>query len=221
MRTQGIDCADGALRRLLKKLHVISGPQVGDLFKSWDVQLTAEFLLENLRRDEPVLDIGAYASEILPALDNKGFSNLTGVDLNAAVTMMPSADRIRYHVGDFYGSLRAKEPFSAITAISVIEHGYEPERLFAEISRLLRPGGYFIASVDYWPEKIDTTGIRVFDLDWIVFSRADLQDLFTTASRYGLKPVGNLDFVADVPLVVWQGKRYTFAWLVVKKAEEH
>ena len=61
--------------------------------------------------------------------------------------------------------------FGAITAISVIEHGFESARLLREISRLLRPGGYFVASFDYWPEKVDTTGIDIFGMDWTIFSR--------------------------------------------------
>lgn len=218
MRGLGIDCADGSVRSWLKRLHLLPGPRLGDVLKSWDVLLAAEFLSEAVCIDEPVLDIGAYASEILPALIQKGYSNLTGVDLNPDIALMPGADRIRYLLGDFYGGMFADESFSAITAISVIEHGYDPERLLPEVSRLLRPGGYFIASVDYWPEKIDTSGIRVFGLEWIIFSRSDVQNLFDTASRYGLSPVGNLDFDAVDPLVVWQGKRYTFAWMILSKA---
>lgn len=219
LRDLGINCADGVIRILLKKLHLLSGPVLGDFMKSWDVHETAGFLIENLNKNEPILDLGAYASEILPALHQAGFSDLTGIDLNPEVAGMPHHHQIRYLVGDFYGSVFTDRSFSAITAISVIEHGYEPERLFPEISRLLRPGGYFIASVDYWPEKIDTGGIRVFDLDWLVFSRSELQDLFDIACSYGLVPLGDLDFEAENSLIAWQGKQYTFAWMVLMKAD--
>lgn len=219
LRHLNIDCADGALRKLLKKLHLLPGPVFGDFMKSWDVLQTAGFLIENLDKQESVLDLGSYASEILPALHRAGYCALTGIDLNPEVADMPHSNLIHYLNGDFYSSMCTDRSFSAITAISVIEHGYEPERLFPEISRLLRPGGFFIASVDYWPDKIDTNGIRVFDLPWLVFSRSELQDFFDTASSYGLVPVGGLDFEADDPLVAWQGKRYTFAWMVLRKVE--
>jgi SAM-dependent methyltransferase len=48
--------------------------------------------------------------------------------------------------------------FSCITSISVIEHGFDGSRLVREVSRLLVRGGYFIASFDCWPEKIDSSG---------------------------------------------------------------
>ena len=42
----------------------------------------------------------------------------------------------------------------------MIEHGYNGERLFAEISRILTTNGVFIASFDFWPKKIDVGGKR-------------------------------------------------------------
>jgi SAM-dependent methyltransferase len=216
----GVDCADGALGLILKRLHILRGPVIGDRVKSWDVLHTANFIFDRLRKDDPILDIGAYASEILPALGKKGFTSLVGIDLNPDIKTMPDADRINYQVGDYYGGAFAAESFSAITAISVIEHGFAPHQLLSEVSRLLRPGGYFIASVDYWPEKIDTSGIMAFGLDWIIFSRSDIQNLIDEADRFGLRPVGELDFAAVNPLISWHGKSYTFAWFCLQKTED-
>jgi 2-polyprenyl-3-methyl-5-hydroxy-6-metoxy-1,4-benzoquinol methylase len=56
---------------------------------------------------------------------------------------MPCADRVQYSVSDFMNTQYMPNSFDAVTAISVIEHGYEPERLFAELGRLIRPGGVF------------------------------------------------------------------------------
>lgn len=213
----GMDLADGRVRSFMKRLHLHPGHRLGDRIKSWDVFKSADFILERLDRDDPVLDIGAYASEILPALSQKGFTRLAGIDLNPDIKKMPYAGKIDYHTGDFYCGTFSDKSFSAITAISVIEHGYAPQRLLPEISRLLRPGGYFIASVDYWPDKIDTRGVKAFGLDWIIFSRSEIQELFDQASRFGLNPVGDIDFEAGDPLIDWQGKNYTFAWFVLKK----
>lgn len=213
----GMDLADGAFKSLLKRLHLLPGHRFGDRLKSWDVFKTAEYILERLDKDDPVLDIGAYASEILPALSINGFTNLTGIDLNPEVISMPYADRIDYRTGNFLDGTFEDQSFSVITAISVIEHGYQPLRLLPEISRLLRSGGYFIASVDYWPSKIETEGVKAFGMDWIIFSCADIRQLFDEAARFGLRPVGNLDCEAGKPLIKWQGKNYTFAWFVLKK----
>lgn len=219
MRRLGIDLADGWLRSLLKRLHLLSGHRVGDRAKSWDVLQTVNFLSQHLDEAEPVLDIGAYASEILPALNRTGYTSLSGIDLNPDIVLMPENNRIKYMIGDFYESGLPSGSFSAITAISVIEHGFKGERLLTEVSRLLSPGGYFIASVDYWPDKIDTTGITPFGLEWMVFSQTEIEVLVMDAARLGLVPVGDLDFAAHHPLISWQGKSYTFAWLALKKVE--
>ena len=137
----------------MNALGFFRGVTVGDVIKSWDVLKTANFLRDRLPPETPVLDIGAYASEILSVLHRMKYSNLTGVDLNPRIKEMPFADHIRYEVADFMATPFPDGSFGAITAISVIEHGFQSERLLREISRLLRPGGYFIASFDYWPEK--------------------------------------------------------------------
>lgn len=219
MRRLGIDCADGLLRSFLKKLHMLPGQRLGDRHKSWDVLHTLRFISEHLDRRDPVLDLGAYASEILPALCRSGFSSLTGIDLNPDLKKMPDAGTIRYITGNFYESDLQAESCSAITAISVIEHGFDSKRLLSEVSRLLCSGGYFIASVDYWSEKIDTDGIKAFGLDWMIFSRDDILTLLDEAKNYGLMLMGEADFEVDQAPIRWLGKSYTFAWFVLKKSE--
>lgn len=219
MRSLGIDCADGLLRSFLKKLHLLPGQRLGDRVKSWDVLHTLRFILEHLDHKDPVLDLGAYASEILPALSRSGFSSLTGIDFNPDLKKMPDARKIRYITRNFHESGLQAESFSAITAISVIEHGFDRNRLLSEVSRLLRPGGYFIASVDYWSKKIDTSGIKAFGLDWMIFSRDDILTFLDEAKNYGLVPIGETDFETDQTPIRWLGKSYTFAWFVLEKSE--
>ena len=191
---------------------------MGDTIKSWDVLKTASFIRDRLPRETPVLDVGAYASEILSVLHRMKYSNLTGVDLNPHIKEMPFADPIRYEVADFMATPFPDESFGAITAISVIEHGFQSERLLREISRLLRPGGYFIASFDYWPEKVDTTGMDIFGMDWRIFSKAEVLAFIEEARAYGLSPCGEIDLEAGEKVIHWGGKDYTFAWLALRKS---
>ena len=217
MRRLGIGCADGILVSLLKKLHILGNSRFGDRLKSWDVLKTVRFLSERLVYKDPILDLGAYASEILPVLKHTGFTALTGIDLNPDLMNMPDTTGIKYVIGNFYESGLPAESFLAVTAISVIEHGFDCQRLLSEISRILITEGYFIASFDYWPDKIDTRGIKAFDLDWNIFSSEEVQKLLDEALRLGLVPVGNLDFTAANAPIVWMGKSYTFAWIVLQK----
>ncbi len=204
--------------RLARRLGLESA-STGDLRKSWDVLTTATFIEARLPKDAPIVDFGAYRSEITGVLCRLGYQQLHAVDLNPKVLGGPHADRIRYVVGDFLASGLPSGGFAAVTAISAIEHGHSLERLLGEVGRLLRPGGYFVASTDYWPEKIDTAGIRLFEMDWTIFSAEEMRNLFASAGRHGLGAAGALDYGAGDAVVHYHGKSYTFAWLALRKEE--
>jgi len=214
---RGLARPETGLRARLRKLGVLRGPAIGEYNKSWDVLETIRFLEEHLGKDDPVLDLGAYSSEVPVALHRLGFRNVAGVDLDPRLANMPHPDRIRYVTGNFMETAFPDASFRAITSISVIEHGFEPDKLLPEVSRLLQPGGYFIASFDYWPDKIDTTGTTFFGMDWLIFSAGDIRDLLDKAARHGLQPVGALEFGGGDALIHCGGKDYTFGWLALQK----
>ena len=207
------------LQSLLARMHLLRpAPNIGDELKSWDVLRTANFALENLKPADPVLDIGAFASEILIVLHRAGFSNLTGADLNPALRSMPYSNRIRYEITDFLKTPFQAASFAMITAISVIEHGYQPDKLLGEVGRLLKPGGFFIASFDFWPEKIATDGISMFGMDWSIFSTQEVHELIDKARSYGLSLPGEVNLETNERPISCLDRHYTFAWLVLKKA---
>ena len=217
MRRSGISCLTPRIRQWLNTIGFFGGVVVGDVIKSWDVFKTANFLRDRLPHETPILDVGTYASEILSVLHRMKFTSLAGVDLNPRIKEMPFADHIRYDVADFMATPFPEGSFGAITAISVIEHGFESERLLREVSRLLRSGGYFIASFDYWPEKVDTTGIDIFGMDWKIFSKAEVLAFIEEARAYGFSPCGEIDLEGGEKVIHWGGKDYTFAWLALGK----
>jgi SAM-dependent methyltransferase len=219
MRRRGIDCAGSRLMRLLHKLKIIGGVSIGDPIKSWDVLRTVQFIESKVCPDGAILDIGAFGSEILCILQRLKYSNLTGVDLNPKIANMHHQQTICYIIGDFMLTPLSDASFDAITAISVIEHGFEAKRLLREMSRLLKPGGYFIASVDYWPDKIDTTGMNIFGMDWKIFSKDELSSFIKEAEAYGFLPCGDVNLDITEPTISWQGKQYTFAWFALKKTK--
>jgi SAM-dependent methyltransferase len=190
---------------------------VGDRRKSWDVLLSVRAIERNVAHTEPVLDIGALSSEILCALRRLGYSELYGVDLDARVRDMPDSDSITWVQADMMSTPFRDGFFSAVTAISVIEHGFEMDRLLAEVARLLRPGGIFVASTDYWPDKIDTGDMDVFGMPWTIFSADELRAFLERAEKHGLVPEGELSFGADQRTVHFADRDYTFAWLALRK----
>jgi hypothetical protein len=94
LSVRGVGWKRNKLRDVLSRLRLLP-PQanIGDELKSWDVLKTAQFATDNLRLTDPVLDIGAFASEILIVLHRAGFSNLTGVDLNPRSAPCPMRAR--------------------------------------------------------------------------------------------------------------------------------
>lgn len=218
LRRRGVSFISAWPLRVLRTLGLVKGISVGDYVKSWDILNTATFIQENVAQGSPILDIGAYASEILCVLHRLNYSRLTGVDLNPRISLMPYADTIRYEVADFLSTRFEDESFAAITAISVIEHGFSSRPLLSEVSRLLRPSGYFIASFDYWPDKVDTTGVSVFGMDWRIFSKAEVLAVLDEAQTYHLTSCRTVDLDADELIMRFAGKRYTFAWLALQKS---
>jgi len=217
MRLRGIDCVSPIWQRLLNKIGLRKDVNVGDKLKSWDVLKSIQFIEKNVPHKQPILDVGTYGSEMLCSLYRLKYTDLTGVDLNTGIQQMPFNNTIRYVVSDFMKTPFPDESFAAITATSVIEHGFQSKHLLTEVARILRPGGYFIASIDYWPQKIETSNIEVYGMDWMIFSENDVRSFFEEAKEFGLHPCGAMDFTAHEKVITWSGKSYTFAWLALQK----
>lgn len=214
---RGLSTLDAGAQAWLRRFRLRRAQQIGDVVKSWDVLKTIQFIEESLPKNAHILDIGAFASEIPVALHRAGFTNLTAIDLNPGVLKMPFAGDIDYRIGDFMATPYEDGTMDAVTAISVIEHGFDGARLAKEVGRLLRPGGYFIASFDFWPEKIETSGTKFFDMDWLIFSREDVLTFCETARSFQLEPVGNVDFAVGDRVIDCAGKNYTFGWMVLQR----
>jgi SAM-dependent methyltransferase len=217
LEARGLSCLDGRLASLASGLKLRKRPIVGDWLKSWDILQTARFIERQLPNDTAVLDIGAVGSEILPVLARLGYRTLKGIDLDRRVLDMPSVN-ISYEVANFMETRLKSGSYGAITAISVIEHGLDATRLFREVSRLLCPGGFFVASFDYWPEKVDTTGVRLFDMDWTIFSATDVTELLNVAASVGLVPSGPVNLDAGERIIHFADRRYTFGWLALQRS---
>jgi 2-polyprenyl-3-methyl-5-hydroxy-6-metoxy-1,4-benzoquinol methylase len=200
------------VKRLLR-LPSAATSLVPDPIKSWDVLRALQAIQQRCLPGDPVLDMGSVGSAIPPALHRLGYLDVHGIDLDPQVTGMSHADSVRYLVGDMTATPYEDSSFSAITAISVIEHGFRPEPLLHEVARLLRPSGFFFLSTDYWPDKIDTSNVRLFGMTWQIFSAEEVENFFSDARRVGLATTsaspGALRAVGGRP-ISYEGFEYTF-----------
>ena len=217
LEKMGASCIESSTRSMLRKLRLVNGIVVGDRVKSWDVLESLKFLQEHVSKDEAILDLGSFASELPQSLHAVGFKNLAGVDLDAKLLNMPHSNEIDYKISDFMASPFKDGQFKAVTSISVIEHGFDGQRLLKEVSRLISTGGYFLASFDYWPDKIQTDGVKFFGMDWKIFSKEEIVEFIHLGKEYGLVPFGELKCDGKDKPIECMGKQYTFGWLVLKK----
>jgi SAM-dependent methyltransferase len=201
-----------AARRFARRLFRRPDPEL--VLKTWDVQRAVDAFAQRIDRSDPILDMGCFACDMLPALHRLGYRTLHGIDLNPAVAQMPHADAIDYRVGDLLSTPWPDGHFAGISSISVIEHGVPDEELCREVSRLLRPGGVFIFTTDYWPQKIVTTE-RIFDLDWRIFDATEIEALVGVARTHNLHPASDprdLIRASGSPPIHFAGYDYTFLY---------
>jgi|ERR1043166_5636217 SAM-dependent methyltransferase len=217
LRRRALSFASPWWEHLAFRLGISKRIEVGDKLKSWDVLKTVDFIERNVSTTARILDIGAFASELPCILHNLDYSKLVGIDLNPDIKKMPYADAVRYEVSNFTHTSFASESFQVITAISVIEHGFNSRLLLTEISRLLGPQGYFIASIDYWPDKIETNGVRFFGMDWKIFSAEEINAFLDEAMEFNLFPYGEMNLTGRDKAIQCENKNYTFGWLVLQK----
>jgi SAM-dependent methyltransferase len=210
----------GAARRLARRL--LRRPDPALVLKTWDVQRSLDAFAARLEPTDAILDVGCFACDMLPALNRLGYCNLHGIDLNPAVLQMPHADVIDYRIGDLLSTPWPDGYFAGISAVSVIEHGVPDDELCREVSRLLRPGGVFLFTTDYWPEKIPTTE-RMFGLDWRIFDAAEIEQLVAVAQTHDLHPASNPGAVirdARSPAIHFAKKDYTFLYGALVRGED-
>jgi ubiquinone/menaquinone biosynthesis C-methylase UbiE len=123
--------------------------------------------------DSHVLDLGCGAGICTLGLARRGFE-VDGVD--TVESMVDSArskaaaaglgDRIRVGLGDAHELDFEDESFDLVVALGVVSWLHDPSRGLAEVSRILKGGGHFVANVDNHarlPYFIDPLRLPILD----------------------------------------------------------
>ncbi len=224
-----------AIRDAYATLQKRAAVEIPDPGKSWDLLKAFEFIVSQGHKDSRVLDMGTRNCRLLELLAGNGFRRLYGCD----VAPLEWRRLIRQHrlsgqpldllKGIFgFGPIKISRQdlqktdfpdgtFDFIASLSVIEHGIDLRAYFKESARLLVPGGYLITSCDYWPEKIDTSGITLFDTRWEIFSKDEVEGMARISPEYGLQLCEPIDYTHGAPAVDSNGKQYTFLFFVMQK----
>ena len=101
-------------------------------------------LLDGIRRDAPVLELGCGPGYLLDFLRESGFTHAQGIDISAQQVELANRRGHKAEVADVFQFLdRHENQFDAIIAIDLFEHFSKEEllRLAKGIRRALRDGG--------------------------------------------------------------------------------
>lgn len=217
LKENGLSFTENSIIQRLRSKKLWPGITVGHELKSWDVVNAIQSIANEVDKNLPILDMGAFNSEILPILYKIGYKNLHGIDLNPDIINMPFKEHIKYTVGNYYDSKNYSHKYSVIMSISAIEHGFDANKILQTVSDLLTKGGIFVCTFDYSSEKINTDGVIMFDLDWKIFSLDEVKELVEMAKKYGLEVKGKMDVTNSNKVINWANREYTFGYLELFK----
>lgn len=183
--------------------------------KSWDLFLAVHHVVEH-QPDQAaaILDAGCSYSPILARLHARGYRRLVGIDLTDE--RLPEVPGVELHRADATATPFPDGRFATVCSLSVIEHGVGLDSFFAEMVRVLAPGGHLLLSTDYWEPKLDTTDVdraHTYGAPWTIFDRTEAEALVAEAARHGLDLSESVDWRASDGPVEWLGLRYTFLFL--------
>ncbi len=114
------------------------------LFVPWLCHSISSHFKQNDKHSIKIADIGCGGGLISNPLAAYGF-DVTGLDrsedsLRVAASLGTSA---KYQSGDAYKLPWQDQSFDVVLAMDFLEHVEEPQKIIAEISRVLKPGGLF------------------------------------------------------------------------------
>ncbi|MER8479340.1 class I SAM-dependent methyltransferase [Mesorhizobium sp. M1163] len=110
--------------------------------KNWDDNLFRNRIFSRLSPQSVVLDLGAGAG-IVACMDFRGHvARICGVDLDPRVTENPYLDEGL--VTDGRAIPYPDETFDVVFSDNVLEHLPDPNTVFAEVFRVLKPGGRYM-----------------------------------------------------------------------------
>ncbi len=105
------------------------------------------FVLESVGRGRRVLDLGCRGGRISLAIAEAN-NEVIGVELNEAAARVARGKGLRVVVADIEKTLPFSDgEFHAVHAGRLLEHVYDTRFVLSEVTRVLAPGGVFVASV--------------------------------------------------------------------------
>jgi SAM-dependent methyltransferase len=138
--------------------RMITAP--GDIYlHHWDT--VRNRLLEYVQSGS-ILDVGCSSGSFLRSLKGNAWK-LYGIEMSSVVAEQARMSAgAEVFVGDVLDASFPEKQFDAVTAFHVLEHTYDPRRVFERVFSWLKPGGIFTLTLP----NIDSLEARVFGGYW-------------------------------------------------------
>lgn len=188
--------------------------------KSWDVlniveTIEKQFSDKNIR----IYDMGSYNCEIGVSLALAGYKNIIGADFNPLGRCIKwYGNNIDFRCEDFYKPSVPPGSLDVMTALSVIEHGYDQKKLLNSFSTYLKVGGIALVTTDYHEQKIPIDPhFKIFDLSYMIFSKEEIQSLIQEAKQFGLELITTPEWGQTENPIEFLNHKFSFILLGLKK----
>ncbi len=110
--------------------------------KNWDDELFRQVILGLIEPQHVVLDLGAGAGVVTQMHFKGKAARVCGVDPDPRVATNPHLDEGKVGTGEQIPY--PDDSFDVVFADNVLEHLADPESVFREVRRVLKPGGLFL-----------------------------------------------------------------------------
>jgi hypothetical protein len=223
LRTAGCDSSQGWARLrfwLHYTLRYRTAPVPVAVNKSWDVKTMLQAIETHCpNRESAIFEMGCVNSEIPLALWWRGYRNIRASDLDPhGQAIRWYGNEINFYQENFYSPQVPDESFDVMTALSVIEHGYNQTNLLKTFRRFLKPGGMVCLTTDFHEPKLEVpSDFRVFGQTYRIFDRAEIESLIQEAASLGLRLAGDVQWQQSNYPISWLDRNFTFLFLAFIK----
>ncbi|MBC7712061.1 MAG: methyltransferase domain-containing protein, partial [Rhizobacter sp.] len=197
LKSLGVDSSTKLARRMYQFLYLLRFRKPAEqvaVNKSWDV-LTILQMIEKLKpdRNSKIYDMGSYNCEIPLALWWRGYRDIIAADFNPIGRAINwYGNKIQFRQENFYKSAVPPHSLDVITALSVIEHGFEQVNFFKVCHGLLKQGGLVLVTTDFHAEKIHIDpDFKIFNLSYMIFSSEEILNLVKEAESNGFELISS------------------------------
>jgi len=156
-----------------------SNLEVPEFIKQRTQEIVSGF--EDYRQQNRLLEIGFGAGTILDAARDAGW-DVFGQEISKSAVDHAKARGFNVFHGELHDAHYPDGSFDVVIASEIIEHLSEPEKMLAEVKRILRPGGVFWGTTPF----ARSFSFRLMGIDWSTLAPPEHLQLYSIQGMEGM-----------------------------------